>query len=277
MRIKIRDVKKCESCKQRSCSLTDTITKNDFMSLKTEQYTCPVKMFAYGLTDEQIEAGYIDFNIEKNECLYCCLCVIQCSQNNLLIEDYAYDSHAAMLRLKESGELQSQGPSNIIALSYLNVLFGFAANTNLIRTLSFDGALLTKSGNACLVEVDINNDSLECCRRLLADIILYNHRNDIKIRNGLMVINDFPKQGSRDVFTLIKSIKKFENTSNINIYITTFSLLRYFALHLEVMDYELDDLLFNASRITEEEYSKKLLDSGKITQKISSEMFKGGE
>ena len=277
MRIKIIDRRKCESCKQRSCSLNDTITKSDFMNLRTEQYTCPVKMFVYGLTDDQIETGYIDFNIEKNECLYCCLCVIQCSQNNLLIENYNYDARADMLRLKESGELQAQGPSNIIALSYLNTLFGFAANTNLIRTISFDGALLTKSGNACLVEVDINNDSLECCRRLLADIVLYNYRNETKIRNGLMVINDFPKQGSRDVFPLIKSIKEFENTSNINIYITTFSLLRYFVLNLEAFNYELDDLLFNASKVTEEEYLKTLLESGKITRKISSEIFKGGE
>lgn len=277
MRIKIIDEKKCKSCTQRSCSLTDTITKSDFMNLRTEQYTCPVKMFAYGLTDEQMEVGYIDFNIEKNECLYCCLCVIQCSQNNLLIENYNYDARADMLRLKESSELQAQGPSNIIALSYLNTLFEFAANTNLIRTISFDGALLTKSGNACFVEVDINNDSLECCRRLLADIVLYNYRNDTKIRNGLMVINDFPKQGSRDVFPLIKSIKEFENTSNINIYITTFSLLRYFVLNLDTFDYELDDLLFNASKITEKEYLKMLLESGKIAHEISFEIFKGGE
>lgn len=277
MRIKIIDRTKCESCKQRSCSLTDAVTKSDFMNLKTEQYTCPVKMFAYGLTDEQIEAGYIDFDTEKNECLYCCLCVIQCSQHNLLLEGYSYDARADMLRLKESGELQSQGPSNIIAMSYLNILFGFAANTNLIRTLSFDGAMLTKSGNACLVEVDINNDSLECCRRLLADLVLYNHRNDTKIKNGLMVINDFPKQGSRDVFTLIKSIKSFVNTSDISIYITTFSLLRYFALNLGSVDYELNDLFFNVAENTEEEYLKKLLDSEKITQEISSEIFKGGE
>lgn len=277
MRIKIIDRTKCESCKQRSCSLTDTITKSDFMNLKTEQYTCPVKMFAYGLTDEQIEAGYIDFDAERNECLYCCLCVIQCSQQNLLIEGYSYDARADMLKLKECGELQSQGPSNIIALSYLNILFGFAANTNLIRTLSFDGAMLTKSGNACLVEVDINNDSLECCRRLLSDLVLYNHRSDTKIKNGLMVINDFPKQGSRDVITLIKSIKSFVNTSDISIYITTFSLLRYFALNLDSGDYELNDLFFNVAEITEEEYLKKLLDSGKIAHEISSEIFKGGE
>ena len=92
-----------------------------------------------------------------------------------------------------------------------------------------------------------------------------------------MVINDFPKQGSRDVFTLIKSIKSFVNTSDISIYITTFSLLRYFALNLGSGDYELNDLFFNVAENTEDEYLKKLFESGKITQEISSEIFKGGE
>lgn len=277
MRIKIIDKEKCEKCTQRTCSLTDTITKSDFMNLKTEQYTCPVKMFVYGLTDEQIDTGYIDFNVERNECLYCCLCVIQCSQNNLSIEGYKYDAKDDFLKLKDSGEAQAQGPSNIIAMSYLNRLFDFAANTNLIRTISFDGAVLTKSGEMCLVEVDINNDSLECCRRLLADIMLYNHKNDRKIKNGLMVINDFPKQGSRDVIPLIKSIKDFKNTSDVSIYITTFSLLRYFALHLPVSEYKLDDLLLNASKSTHEEYIHRLLESKYITDEISSVIFEGGD
>ena len=58
------------------------------------------------------------------------------------------------------------------------------------------------------------------------------------------------------------------NTSDINIYITTFSLLRYFALNLDSGEYGLNDLFFNVAEITEEEYLKKLLDSGKITQAL---------
>ena len=268
MRIKIIDQEKCGSCTQRTCSLSDIITKSDFMNLRTEQYTCPVKMFVNGPTDEQMEEGFIDFNIEKNECVYCCLCAIQCSQDNLSIEEYEYDIRADLLRLK------ADSASNTIAMSYLNHLFEFAANTNLIRTIAFDGALITKSGEACLVEVDISNDSLECCRRLLADIMLYNHNKENKINNGLIVLNDFPKQGSRDVFTLIKSIKEFEKTSDINIYITTFSLLRYFVLHINTFGYELDDLLFNASINTKEEYLHKLFESKLITEDIY-EIIKG--
>lgn len=273
MRIKIIDKEKCTNCTRRTCSMTDTVSKSDFYNLKTEQHTCPVKMFAYGVTDEQLELGYIDFNLEKNDCLYCCLCAFQCSQNNLLIEDYQYDAKSDLKKLTESGELQSQGPSNIIALSYLNHLFDFAANTNLVRTLSFDGVVFTNKGELCLVEVDINNDSLECCRRLLADIVLHNHKNELKIKNGLMVLNDFPKEGSRDVVPLIQKIREFESTSGINFYITTFSLLRYFVLHLEKKQYEFEDLLFNTSSSSKEEYLKKIYDENIVDDETKNKIF----
>ena len=271
MRIKIIDQEKCENCIQRTCSLIDTITKSDFMNLRTEQYTCPVKMFGNGPTDEQMKSGYIDFDIKKNECVYCGLCVIQCSQDNLSLEGYEYDAREDLLHLK------ADSASNTIAMSYLNYLFEFAANTNLIKTITFDGAIITKAGDACLVEVDVDNDSLECCRRLLADIMIYNHNNEKKIKSGLIVLNDFPKQGSRDVFTVIKSIKEFEKTSDINIYITTFSLLRYYVINLNPSNYELDDLLFNASINTKEEYLQKLLKSNIITKEIAPEIFEEKE
>lgn len=267
MRIKIINQEKCENCEHHTCDSIDTITKSDFMNLKTERYTCPVKMFDRGPTDEQLESGYIDFDIRKNECLYCCLCVVQCSQENLLIEGEKYDGREDFLRLKVPSV------SNTIAMSYLNYLFEFAANTNIIQALKYKGVVITGSGEECLVEVDINNDSLESCRRLLGEIILHNHNNKKKIKKGLMVLNDFPKQGSRDVFTLINSMKKFENTSDINIYITTFSLLRHYVLHINSSNCELDDLLFNASVNTKEDYLQKLIESKFITKEISLEIF----
>lgn len=57
MRIKIIDKEKCINYTRRTCSMTDTVSKSDFYNLKTEQHTCPVKMFAYGVTDEQLELG----------------------------------------------------------------------------------------------------------------------------------------------------------------------------------------------------------------------------
>lgn len=273
MRIKIIDKEKCVKCNQRSCSMIDTISKSDFYNLRTEQYTCPVKMFTYGVTEEQLDAGYIDIDPEKTECLYCGLCAVQCSKNNLLIEEYEYDARSDLKRLTESGELQSQGPSNIIALSYLNCLFDFGANTNLVKTLPFDGVVFTHNGEACLVEVDINNDSLECCRRLLADIVLHNDKNDRTIKNGLIVLNDFPKDGSRDVIPLIKKIKEFSASSDINIFISTFSLLRYFVLYMPPSRYALDDLLFNVSLFEKEAYLSKLTERGVVSDEIMKKIF----
>lgn len=271
MRIKVNDKNKCTNCTHRTCSMNDIIIKSDYNNLKTEQYTCPVKLLEYGLTQEQLEAGYVDLDKDKNVCVHCYLCVMQCSQNNLKIENYTYDIKEDFSVLVKSGEFNAQGPSNVIALSYLNRLFAFAANTNLIRMFKFDGAVLTKTNKRCLVEVDIGNDSLECCRRLLADIVLYNHQNDHKVNDGLMVLNDFPKEGSNEVITVIEKIKNFQATDRINIYITTFSLLRYFALNSTSDMYEYDDLLFNASVDLKKTYLekllyKKLVDSNTIKQ-----------
>lgn len=273
MRIRIKDKEKCITCQQRTCSMTDTISKSDFFNLKTEQYTCPVKMFTYGVTDSQLDSGYIDYNLEKNECLYCCLCAVLCSQSNLEIEEYSYDLKSDFQRLRESGEFQAQGPSNIIAMSYLNQLFDFAANTNLVRTLSYDGVVFTKDGTISLVEVDLGNDSLECCRRLLADIVLHNNKSENKIKNGIMVLNDFPKEGSRDVIPLIKKLQDFDTTSGINVYITTFSLLRYFVLNAETDLYSLEDLFFNASSSSYEEYLNKLLERKLMCAELSDKVF----
>ena len=277
MRIKIIDKQKCDRCTQRTCSMNNTISKSDFYNLKTEQYTCPVKLFVYGLTDEQIEKGYIDFDLENNECLYCCLCAIQCSHKNLEIEGYEYDARTDFLRLKESGQRQAEGPSNIIALSYLNIIFEFAANTNLIKPLSFDGAVFNSDNDVCMVEVDIKNDSLECCRRLLADITLHNHKNENKVCNGLMVLNDFPRDGSSDVYALIEKIKEFGKTTKLNIYITTFSLLRYLAVNHNDAVVKSFDIFYNPSVELKKEYLDRLIEANFITDEIKNKIFETDE
>ena len=273
MRIKIIDKQKCDKCTQRTCSINNTVSKSDFYNLKTEQYTCPMKIFVYGLTDEQMEKGYVDFNLANNECLYCCLCAIQCSQENLKIENYEYDARADFLRLKECGQRQAEGPSNIIALSYLNIIFEFAANTNLIKPLSFDGAFFNNKNEPCMVEVDINNDSLECCRRLLADITLHNHKNENKVYNGLMVLNDFPKDGSRDVYTLLQKIYEYEKTAGLKIYITTFSLLRYLAINHRKDDDKSFNIFYNPSLESKDKYLDRLAETGIITTEMKDMIF----
>ena len=88
-----------------------------------------------------------------------------------------------------------------------------------------------------------------------------------------MVLNDFPKEGSRDVVPLIQKIREFESTSGINFYITTFSLLRYFVLHLEKKQYEFEDLLFNASSSSKEEYLKRIYDEKIVDKETKERIF----
>ncbi|MDE7228603.1 MAG: hypothetical protein K2N31_09825 [Treponemataceae bacterium] len=175
--------------------------------------------------------------------------------------------------MKRIVEPQAIAPSNIIASSYLNCLFDFAANTNLNKSLLFDGYVYTIADEQCFVEVDIQNDSLESCRRLLNDIVSYNFKCEKKIKNGLMVLNNFPKEGSHDIFTVIEKLKLFPYTSDLNIYITTFSLLRNFAMRFEKNKYALKDLFLNMMSETTDAYQNRLVVKGIINDDIAKQMF----
>lgn len=273
MRIKIIDRQICEQCNRKTCSNNDVVEKTDFYNLKSERYTCPIRLFQYGLADEQLEQGYIDIDMNDNKCVFCLLCAIKCSKQNLKVESYKYDATDDFEFLKLNGELQTNAPSNIIVLSYLNCLFDFAANTNLNRALSFDGYVCSVNDERCFVEVDIQNDSLESCRRLLADIVSYNFKSEKKINNGLMVLSNFPKEGSRDIYTLIEKIRDFPNTVNVNIYITTLSLLRFYALNIEKNKFSIPDLFWNMMTETSEVYKTRLISDKIITADIANIMF----
>lgn len=273
MRIKIIDRQICEQCNRKTCSNNDVIEKTDFYNLKSERYTCPVRLFQYGLTDEQLEQGYIDIDMKDNKCVFCLLCAIKCSKQNLKVESYKYDATDDFEFLKLNGELQANAPSNIIALSYLNCLFDFAANTNLNRALSFDGYVCSINDERCFVEVDIQNDSLESCRRLLADIVSYNFKSEKKIISGLMVLSNFPKEGSRDIYTLIEKVKNFPHTTELSLYITTFSLLRYYTLNMKKNQFSFSDLFWNMISETSKEYTERLLSGKIIDNEIASAIF----
>ena len=269
MRIKIIDKKICEQCNKKTCSNNDVIEKTDFYNLKSERYTCPVRLLHYGLADEQLEQGYVDIEM----CVFCLLCAIKCSKQNLQIISYNYDATKDFELLKKNGDLQSNAPSNIIALSYLHCLFDFAANSNLNRSLQFDGYVCSVNDERCFVEVDIQNDSLESCRRLLADIVNYNFKSKNKIKNGLMVLNNFPKEGSRDIYTLIEKIKAFPTTSDLNIFVTTFSFLRYCALNVQKSAYSFSDLFWNMINETNENYINRLRSDKIMGDDILKDMF----
>ena len=147
--------------------------------------------------------------------------MLHCSHQNLDIEDYNANTSSF-------GNLTNLQIKAVTSL-YLNGLFGFAANTNRNNSLSFDGYVTSEKGEEAFVEIDYKDDSLECVRRILGDIIRYSDTH--KIKNGIVVLSRLPQIGSRDVYNLLEKMKKFPTTNDISIYMTTFSHLRAIYLY----------------------------------------------
>ena len=135
---------------------------------------------------------------------------------------------------------------NAIACSYLNHIFEFAANTNRNKSLQFDGYVSTRNGKEAFVQIDQDNDSLESVRRIIGDFLLYSP-SDRKIQIGIVVLQELPREGSRDVYNVLDALKAFPTTSNYKFYFTTFKLLRFIALHIEFSDFDFEDLLLDLS------------------------------
>ncbi len=224
MKIKINDITLCDSCTFKTCSINDVIEKVGFYHLKTEKYVCPAKIMLSGPNDKQTESQYMDIE----GCLGCDLCIKKCCLDNLTHEhncetDFSY--------LNSLDVQMASITTNCLALSYMNELFDFAANTNINKALSFDGYVAEANGNQYFVEVSYENDSLESCRRLLGDIATHNFSSSNKIYNGIIVLKDMPDQGSRDIFPLVSRIASFPGTNNLNIFLITLELLKkYFSL-----------------------------------------------
>lgn len=239
MQIRILNTDLCETCSNRTCAFVDARIKEQFYSIRTETTVCPQSI----LIDETKPASF------GEKCIKCALCVTSCYANNLEVVDYSQNFNIANL-----SELQY----NAMALSYLDKITGFAANTNRNRSLNFDGFLQTSVGEYCFVEVDYNNDSLECCRRLIGAFITYEGRIG-KIRNGLIILQDFPKEGSRDVFHVIEKITVFPTTKDCRIYISTFSMLRHMVLNANTVGKSLSELFYNPQNETLEHYHDRIM------------------
>ena len=110
---------------------------------------------------------------------------------------------------------------------------------------------------------------MESCRRIIGDIVSYNYQKDERISDGLIVLNDIPKRGSRDVYILLEKIKKFPRTNHLSMYIATFALLRYFNLYLKNGQYELSDLMYNPNEESEEEYINRIKELVNSTDELA--------
>lgn len=241
MSVKIKDIEVCNNCGNKDCSYIDAKVKTNFYGLRTEETVCPTTV----LTDGPLEKVK-EYMLEDKDCIDCGLCELSCHNKNIECTDvdFCNNSFAAL----------STPQCNAIACSYLNHIFEFAANTNRNKALQFDGYTSTINGKEAFVQIDQDNDSLESVRRLIGDFLLYSPA-DRKIQIGIVVLQELPKEGSREVYNVLESLKKFPTTSDYKFYFTTFRLLRFFALKLKESNYEFDDLLLDLS---ESDCKKKL-------------------
>lgn len=271
--IKIINSQVCESCKKRTCSAIDSVEKSLFTIFKSEKFTCPLKILVNGPSDEQMHQGFIDISDLNPQCIHCYLCIGYCSQKNLFEQEKPMNMNDIFRDKVIFAKKNSPGLENVLASLYLNYIFGFAANTSLNNSLLFDGFILDNKDESYFVEVDATNDSLESCRRLLGDILLQNFRypNLEKVNAGVMVLSDFPKSGSRDIFSLIQALKSFPGTSSLRIYVTTFELLRYFYRHS--IKKEVSTLLMDISSESVDDYHKRMVANNFINPEIANKLF----
>lgn len=260
MKITIKDVSICEQCNHKTCAISDVVDRLLFARFRTERYVCPVRYLKTAPTPEQLESGRIDIVCKSDEsterCFHCGLCALKCSNTNLSIDDDGGDLFGEYI---ENCGAQNEGAANILATSYLDLLFDFSANTNLNKSMLFDGIVCDSKGNCAFVETDGADDSLESCRRLLSDLIQHNFKNpDTKIKSGIMVLKSLPKSGSRDVYTLSQKMSQFPGTSAYSIYVVTFEILRALARVCNKGQLGYADILFAIARESVDDYKKRV-------------------
>lgn len=250
MKIAIKDIEVCAKCTSKRCSFINLASiEQAFFNLSSETTICPTSAIGgSGPSEKSIEKRFII--AEKGTCcVECGLCVKHCSHQNLDVEDYNANTSAF-------GNLTNLQIKAVTSL-YLNGLFGFAANTNRNNSLSFDGYVASEKGEEAFVEIDYKDDSLECVRRILGDIIKYSDTH--KIKNGIVVLSRLPQIGSRDVYNLLEKMKKFPTTNDISIYMTTFSHLRSIYLYMKPnTSYLFENLLYNPIKEDLCTYQKKV-------------------
>lgn len=231
MGIKIKDVSICNLCGNKDCSFKDSVVKTSFYGLRTEETICPTAV----ITDGPVDVSKNNI-IENKHCIDCGLCALNCHNNNLECFDIDYSSTSFM-------SLSTQ-QTNAIACSYLNHIFTFATNTNRNKSLQFDGYISTNNGIEAFVQIDMLNDSLESVRRLIGDFLLYSP-SDRRIKMGIVVLNELPREGSRDIYNVLKKIREFPTTNDYQFYFTTLNLLKYLAININNCNYNFEDIFFD--------------------------------
>lgn len=249
MSVKIIDTDTCSVCRNKVCCYSDARTKEIFHGIRSETTVCPVGVLSEGpLEIAEQRDGQWYFNDSK--CINCGLCELNCGfYRNLSTEglDYTEDSFANI----------TEKQANAIACSYLHFIVGFTANTNRHNALQFDGYACHDNGEEAFVEVSKGSDSLESVRRLLGDSLIYSPSGH-RITTGIIVLQEMPRVGSRNIFEVLEKMKSFPTTGNICVYLTTFKLLRFLALHFQHAEFTFDQFLFDPMNETPDQYVSKV-------------------
>lgn len=244
--IKIINPSICETCNSLACSfLKESIVRHDIGKLSTETTVCPTQALSEGPNESELKSR----RIEKN-CVDCGLCIMHCPHNNLKIESNDYNI------IKDSFKNLTETQLKATVMSMLGFIFSFAANTNRNKSLHFDGFICSSTDKKSFVEIDWENDSLKCTRRILGDILTYSHIT--KIDSGLIVLKEIPSSGNRDVYNVLKKISTFPTTQELSIYITTIPILRWIMLYNGNKKYEISDIGFNPLKETREDFIKRI-------------------
>lgn len=250
--IDISDRTICENCLNYSCSFLRTgLMRLDFCKLSSETTVCPTQILSDGPYESALKSGIIDKDpISKRTCVDCGLCVMNCPYGNLRFSNLRYDIDLEAFSLLTEPQLKAT------VTSYLGLLFTFAANTNRNKSLLFDGFISSASETKSFVEIDWKNDSLECARRILGDILLY--RASAKVDSGLIVLQKIPSTGNRDIFNVLEKMRRFPTTKGIRIYITSITILRWLAIHTRTRSLEIEGMAYDPLAEDERRYYSRL-------------------
>ena len=239
MSIRIINTVVCQNCKKETCAFIDRVTKIDSV-FASEGTVCPTGALQANPSQQN--------PFTKKECIDCGLCVGYCNKSNLEIENEAN---------KFNLEYCNSFGMNALVSNYLNKIFPFAANSNRNSSVLFDGYVEIGEEKEAFVEVD-EKDALECLRNLLGDFLLYRGQYANEVNTGLIVLTEIPPRGSSNVYTVIERMRMFPNLESKNIFITTFSMLKYLFLHKKNDIVVFENVFYNPLKETIEEYTERI-------------------
>lgn len=241
MSVRIIDNDICFECKRETCAYIDVVTKNGTF-FSSEGSVCPTGAL------QSNPAMMQNSPFSKKECINCGLCVGYCNKSNLAI-DYLNNDFPL--------ENCNSFGYNALVSNYLNKIFSFASNSNRNSSVLFDGYLEISSEKEAFVEVDAK-EPLECMRGLFGDFLMYKGQYADEVNIGLIVLQDIPKREASNIYSVLEKMQSFPGLDKKQIYLSTFSLLRFLFLNPISSGYDFERVFFSPLSEKVEQYKNRL-------------------